>query len=79
MVFNRIVQVVNIKLEVMQEWEKRVNPDVQVQYTQKQLQQMEQTMRVEELNLANLNMLPTGPVARNSNRSGNNSTTNARH
>jgi len=37
MVFNRIVQVVNIKLEVMQEWEQKVNPDATVPYTKKQL------------------------------------------
>lgn len=35
MVYNRIVQVINIKLEVMQEWEKRLNPDIVVPYTSK--------------------------------------------
>lgn len=33
MVFNRIVQVVNIKLEVMQDWEQKTNPDTVVPYT----------------------------------------------
>ena len=35
MVFNRIVQVINIKLEVMQEFEKKANPDIVVPMTTK--------------------------------------------
>lgn len=35
MVFNRIVQVINIKLEVMQEYEKKANPDIVVPMTSK--------------------------------------------
>ena len=35
MVYNRIVQVINVKLEVMQEYEKKLNPDIVVPLTSK--------------------------------------------
>ena len=37
MVFNRILQVINIKLEVMQEYEKLINPDFIGPLTTKQM------------------------------------------
>lgn len=39
MVYNRIVQVINIKLEVIQDYEKKANPDIVVPLTSKQIRE----------------------------------------
>ena len=60
MVFNRIVQAINIKLEVMQEYEKKLNPDIIVPLTSKQIREKEDGLNFgfHELSLANVERLP---------------------
>ena len=62
MVYNRIVQVINIKLEVMQEWEKKVNPDIVVPLTTKQIRDRDERRNYgfQELSRANVKKLPLG-------------------
>ena len=63
MVYNRVVQVINIKLEVMQDFEKKANPDIVVPMTTKQIQQKQfgegsMNYGFGELSLANVKKLP---------------------
>ena len=64
MVYNRIVQVINIKLEVMQDYEKKANPDIVVPLTSKQIREREEggglgeNYGFQELSMANVRKLP---------------------
>ena len=60
MVYNRIVQVINTKLELAQDWEKQANPDIVVPMTTKQLREREQNHHYgfQELSIANVKKLP---------------------
>jgi len=61
MLFNRMVQLVNIKLEVMQEWQSKINPDYVVPLTSNQLRDMQVARvgyNVQTLSKANVEELP---------------------
>lgn len=78
MVYNRIVQVINIKLEVMQEYEKKANPDIVVPLTSKQIRdkQFDQGYGFHELSIANVKKLPLGVADQ---RNSESQTTKAAH
>ena len=59
MIYNRMVQLINNKLELMQDWEQKDNPDVVVPLTTKQIRERGLNNGIfRELSIANVKKLP---------------------